>query len=275
LVGGDAKFGGADVNGTPRKFGYLGYFSSKGGIDGKEFADAFAHECNGKVEVATLASDTDVQGAAQAITRFRADGVTTIIFYNELVNVITAMQQADNLAYNPEWEIIGCCAVDTNLIGETLPPKQAAHLFGLSASEEWPKFNPSRGCFQAVAEIDSSFTPSTSICNQWWMDLVTQMSGLQGAGPHLTPQTFERAMFGLGHRFGQSNWNLGGGFGPDDWGYTDDMAIVWWSATAENIADGTVGAFVWTHDGRRFQRGRLPTGDAELFTTGSSVAPES
>jgi hypothetical protein len=275
LVGGNTKFGGADQNGKPRKFGYIGYLSSKGGIDAQKFKDAFAHECNGDVEVATMSSDADAQGAAAAITRFHADGVTTIIFYNQYTNVAVGMQQADNLAYNPEWVMVGAYAVDSNIVGEILPAHQAAHLFGLSTSQEWPKRNETRECFQAVREIDPSLSASTGICNQWWMQLVTQMSGLQGAGPHLTPQTFEKGMFGLGHRFGQSNWNLGGGFGPGDKGYTDDVAIVWWSSTAPDIVDNSVGAYVWTHGGHRFQRGQLPVGDSELFTAGSSAAPES
>lgn len=275
LVGSATKFGGSDVNGKPRRFGYLGYKGSKGGINAQRFADAFARECKGEVEVVTLNNDTDAQGAIAAITKFRADGVTSIIFYNELVNMLVSMQQADNLGYTPEWVMIGAYAVDTNLIGELLPPRQAAHLFGLSTSEEWPMPNERRECFQAVREIDPSFSPSVSVCNQWWMQLVAQMSALQGAGPNLTPQSFERAMFALGHRFDQANWNLGGGFGPDDRGYTDDVGIVWWSATAANVADGTTGAYVWTHGGKRFQRGQLPQGDAELFSSGSSVAPPS
>lgn len=271
---GPAKFGGSDVNGQPRKFGYIGYQGTKGGINAQRFADAFARECNGKVAVATLTSDRDAQGAAAAVSRFRADGVTSIIFFNELINVLIAMQQADNLLYTPEWVMIGGYAVDTNLIGATLPSRQTAHLFGVSTSQEWPKSNETRECFLAVREIDPSFTPSTSVCNQWWLELVTQMSGIQGAGPNLTPRTFEKAMFALGHRFGQSNCNLGGGFGPDDKGYTDDVGIVWWSPTAPNVADNAVGAYVWTHGGRRFQRGQLPTSDGQLFTQGSSVAPE-
>lgn len=274
LVGRATKFGGDDVNGKPRKFGYLGYLGGKGGIQGEKFAAAFKRECGADVEVATMNSQNDAQGAAAAITRFRADGVTSVIFYNQGVNVLVAMQQADNLSYNPEWVMVGAFAVDTNLIGLALPPKQAAHLFGLSGSQEWPQKNASRECWQAVRTIDPTLNADSGLCTQWWIQLVLQLSGFQGAGPKLTPESFQRGMVGLGHRFDMAPWAKGGGYGPGDWAYSDDVGLVWWSATAQNPTNGTLGAYVWTHGGKRFQRGQLPEGDAEFFQSGESVAPD-
>lgn len=273
LVGKNAKYGGPDVNGKPRKFGYMGYKSAKGGIDGSVFAAALKKECGADVVVRMMNSATDAQGSVAATTAMRADGVTTIVLFNQGVNILLAMQQADNLGYRPEWSMIGAYAVDTNLIGTLWPKAQAQHLFGTSTSEEFPIPKETRECFQAVREIDPSFSPSGGICLQYWEQIVHTMSGIQGAGPNLNPQTFEQAMYALGHKFGQTNWNFGGGYGPDDKGFIDDVGIVYWDSDARNIDDGTPGAYVWIQGGRRFQRGQLPTDYSELFNGGASFAP--
>ncbi len=273
LLNRNAKFGGGDVNGKPRKYGYIGYHNAKGGIDASVFKATLQKECGADVEVSTLSSATDAQGALAATTRFRADGVTTIIFYNQGVNVLLAMQQADNIGYQPEWVMMGAYAVDTNLIGTLWPKNQARHLIGTSTSEELPLPTETRECVQAIREIDPSFSPSKGICLQFWEQIVHTMDGLQGAGPNLTPQTFEKALFALGHQFGQTNWNFGGGYGPDDRGFIDDVSLVWWDSSAQNLDDGTPGAYVWIRNGKRFQRSQLPTDDSEFFKSGVSFAP--
>jgi hypothetical protein len=271
---GNAHFGGPDVSSKPRKLAYLGYYSPKGGIPGEEFQKAYKNECGGTALQATMSSDTDVQGASAAVARFKSEGVTSILFYNQGVNVLAAMQAADGLAYNPEWVMMGAFAVDTNLIGTALPQNQARHLFGMSSSEEIAQRPERTECAQAVREIDPGLSASTGLCKQWWVELVLTMDGLQGAGPNLTPANYEKAMHALGHRFNSTPWALGGGYGPGDHGYTDDVGLVWWNAAAPNVQDGTQGAYVWTHGAKRFQRGQLPKGDAEFFQSGIAEPPE-
>jgi len=198
--------------------------------------------------------------------------VTTIGFSNVVGNVLLTMQAADNLAYTPEWVLLGNYAIDNNTIATVLPKDQTAHMFGITGLE-WPQVAASTECYRAVATVNPGFTPNSTTCYLFWKDLVFMMNGLQGAGPDLTPARFQQAEFAIGHHFLMSAWSQGGGFGPGDYTYPDSVAEIWYDSAATDPSNGAPGAFRFIHNGLRYERGRLPSDDSELFRSGSSQAP--
>ena len=94
------------------------------------------------------------------------------------------------------------------------------------------------------------------------------MNGIQEAGPNLNQTTFDEALMRLGHRYPKEPWAVGGGFGPDDYSYMDNVGIIWFDSNAIDPATNGPGAYRWTHKGTRFKRGELPADDSELFRKG-------
>ncbi len=271
LVGKLTKFGGADVNGKPRKFGFVTYRNTQGGVTASDFDKAFDKECGGKATSIELSSEGDPNNAAAAMTKFRAEGVTTILFSQVVGNLILLMSQP-NGTYNPEWVMFGNYAIDNNTIASILPKDQSAHLFGISG-REWPQNAQASECFRAYHSIDPDNDPDGSACFVHWQILVNMMNGIQGAGPKLTPASFQQALFGLGHRYGQTPWAIGGGYGPDDYTYMDNVGEVWFDSAAFDSSNGAPGAYRWTHGGTRYERGKLTGDDTQLFKAGSAQAP--
>lgn len=83
--------------------------------------------------------------------------------------------------------------------------------------------------------------------------------GVQGAGPHLTPVTFEQGMFAYPEHFGPAGlW----GFGPKDYTPMDDYHEFYWDATAVSTYNGKAGAWKDPTPGKRYRHGanQLPVG---------------
>jgi hypothetical protein len=267
-----ARFGGPDVTTKSRKFGFATYRNTQGGVAAKDFADAFDRECGGSVDVVEMSSQVDPNNAAAAIARFRTEGVTTVIFSNVLPNVVALMNAATASGFTPEWVMLGNYGLDYNTIAQGLPKEQAAHLFGLTG-QEWPQTPQTTECYQAYRSIDPDNEADGNTCFIAWPLLVTFFNGIQGAGPNLTPASYQKALFEIGHRYSQTPWVIGGGFGPDDYSYADSVAEVWYDASAVDPGFGAPGAYRFTHDGARSKRGQLTGDDSQIQRSGSPRAP--
>ena|SRR5687768_7803025 len=93
--------------------------------------------------------------------------------------------------------------------------------------------------------------------------LLTLASGFQMAGPHLTPETFERGLHNA--RFPNPAHRIMAGavgFEDGDHSMTDDAAEVWWSISAQSpyAGDGP-GTFCYVERGARRQFGSFFTDD--------------
>jgi hypothetical protein len=266
-----ARFGGPDVNGQPRKIGYVTEFNGSGGFPVAMWREAYGRECGGVdvVEV-QLASGSEPSAWSAAIAKLRTEGVTTVIDGARLANTIGLMTTA-GAAYTPEWVLVSN-GNDLDLPGATFPASQAAHMFAVSGWEMALPFQESE-CYRAYKSIDPDNDPNELTCEALWAYMILFLDGIQGAGPKLTPAAFQKGLYDLGYRYGQAVWSAGGGFGPGDWGYMDNFGEIWWDATATAPQYGTKGAFRWTHGGRRYKRGQLPGDDTELFRRGLSQPP--
>jgi len=272
LKGKPAVFGGPGLTTEMRKIGFITFESADGGLPASVFTTAYSNQCGGTVvDNATMSSEADAETATEAMARFRADGITTVVFNNSVGNVVLAMEAASASGYTPEWVMLGNYAMDTNLLTEIEPTVQSAHEFGLSAME-WPQVPAATECYEAFHSIDPGAEPNSQTCLNDWITLVLIMDGIQAAGPDLTPATLQRGLFDVGYRFGQTVWSVGGGFGPGHYAYADSVAQVWFDPTAIDPTSGAPGAYMWTS--ARHQLGQLTADDSQLFKIGSPVAPE-
>jgi hypothetical protein len=273
LIGKPAAFAGANVSKTgPRKIGILTGVEKAGLTPPEDIAQYLERECGAKVaRYATLATDNDPSGAAAAVTNMFSDDITTIILEIGLINALHVMNAADGLSYQPEWTQFTAFALDFNIIGRLLPPNQMAHMLGISAWEV-PRPDVQQECYLAYRSMDPANTPDGSTCGNFWHPLVMMMNGIQEAGPRLSQKSFDEALLRLGHRYPAEPWAIGGGFGPDDYSYMDDINEIWWDPSAVAPNGGWQGAYRYTARAKRFKRGELTTDASELFVNGVTYA---
>ncbi|MBA2607933.1 MAG: hypothetical protein H0U92_03245 [Actinobacteria bacterium] len=266
LLGRNAKYAGAALKGDPRQIGIIAERHAKGGIAPSVFTNLLKQECGGTlVDAVELDAEQAPDQAAKAIAKFSSEGITTIIMETVLYNTLYLMNQAEALNYQPEWVQFSANGLDFNVIGRTFPPNQAIHTFGLSAWEI-PRLYPESECYQAYRSIDPANEPDGGACGNFWHPLVMLMNGIQEAGPKLNQASFDAALSRLGRRYPPEPWAIGGGYGPDDYTYMDNISELWWDPNAAP-PEGK-GAYRWTRGGARYKRGEFDGDDSQLFTKG-------
>ncbi len=274
LIGKPASFAGQGVDKTgPRKIGIITAPEQlQPAAPPEDVAAYLERECGATVDrVATLGSDNAAAGASAAITDFRSAGVTTIIQEYGGVNALHAMNAADAQSYEPEWVQFSAFALDFNVIGRLMPANQAPHMFGLSAWEI-PRPDAQQECYQAYKSIDPANNPDGSSCGNFWHPLMMMMNGIQEAGPKLNQASFDKALINMPRRYPAEPWAIGGGFGPDDYSYMDDINEIWYDPSAVAPNGGYPGAYRYTELGKRYKRGELTTDASELFVHGVTYA---
>jgi hypothetical protein len=121
----------------------------------------------------------------------------------------------------------------------------------------------------AFAEVGSGGGSGYDTSYFTYLNFLQLATGIQLAGPNLTPQTFEQGMFkakfpnpGCG---GEPYYQACVGYGPGDHVQQDDAVLVWWSKDEPSTGDGTPGgSFCYVRRGIRYAPGSFPT-DAEPF----------
>jgi len=207
LAGKKAQYGGDDVKNQTRKFGVV---YDPTATDYASFTSTLA-KYKGKVTTpiqfsASTAADQVATQAATAVTKMKADGVTTVVNFSAPFTDL--MKAADSQEWTPEWFYTGTGFADLAILARSYPANQAKHGFGLSA-------------IAAIVKPEDVTPPAVSYQDQidplnwyWGKDVGTSasriaaplfawlMPGIQMAGPQLTPKTFQQGLFAMPPRGG-------------------------------------------------------------------------
>ena len=129
-----------------------------------------------------------------AIAKFKAAGVTSIVFSGDPVAPSTFTQEATAQDYFPEWVLGPQALVDTNAFARTYDQQQWAHAFGVSPlaarikAEQTPSFqlyNWFNGEQPPAIDTNPVLFPQPSLF----------FAGVQAAGPNLTVESFRDGLF--------------------------------------------------------------------------------
>jgi hypothetical protein len=302
LRGKPAKHAGAELQNTTRKFGV--FYNTYADSDPPDLSaiKATLAGCNISADFAavTLSSDggTGGQGYTQesiqqinaAIQRMSRAGVTTLITLTHAETTKQIAQYASGQGYQPELMVSSYSYSDFDLFASAMPGDQQPHVFGPSV---WNRFiHPGEEYwYAAVKEGDPTYIYNSSLdyYNTWYAykPLLVLFSGLQMAGPHLTPQTFAAGLQGtsevwkwkevadLGIEPGVwPNAKIPGhteGFvsvKPGQHSYVVDASVIWYNPSNANPEYNTTGSFCYLGMGHRFRLGGYdPSIDDHLFST--------
>ncbi|MDQ1446102.1 MAG: hypothetical protein QOI20_2566 [Acidimicrobiaceae bacterium] len=277
LAGRPPKYaGGTTAGAAKRVFGVIVQEAADGSRpDLKPLQDEMAR-CDASIAATVNDRVTSATGrTGQAVIAAMTDAdVTSIICLcdgKELRETI--MPAASAQLYEPEW-LVGSYLdndLDNSLNGA--PNDQSAHVLGLvfrnkllakqdmpfywALKEANPTSDPQGGAYYSVAARYSS--------------LLVLASGIQMAGPHLTPDTFAAGLL-------RTRWaNPGAGAPPYfqapagfDGGrrtFIDDASMFWLDPNRQSTVDPqNTGAVCYVRRGERHRLGDWPTGDQPFFT---------
>ena len=279
LAGKPAAHAGVPQQGRPRRFGLAYETTPDLGDRNSSYMEAqLKKQCGITDAVAVTMADSENQSASPyaattAIARFQAENVTTIDLQTNGVNGAAMMSAAEAQGYNPEWIFSSVYWDDKNNISQLFPTGQMTHAFGLSAWEV-PTVPADTECARALRTIDPGISPDGNACAAYFFALEQFSNGIQMAGPHLTPISFRDGLWAIGLRYyPQFRWSMGGGYAPHHWSYPNDVAEVWWDATAIAPEDSSPGAWRWVRNGKRYKEGEIPHEDPFVFTEGVASMP--
>lgn len=211
------------------------------------------------------------QQARTVVAKLQASGVTSVatLGQNELTHL---MEQAAQVGYSPEWLSVGLSDEWEYGIYQNYRTGNGQYFGLLSRNKLLDLID--RPWYHAVKEVD----PTRAIARpDVWQDRYTSLlvlaSGIQMAGPNLTPASFARGL--VDTQF--PNPGCGGppfyqacvDFAPDDHTMVDDFVLGWWNVGGRSpeadTRDTSNGQWCWIDMGKRYTPGSYPTTPAPFF----------
>jgi len=281
LVGRSAQHGGDDVVDQIRRFGTLVEQPGRLYYDDSILTTRLK-ACG--ADTRRYVSDGSEDPSA-SVRRMRDKGITTIVCVcDKLPPDYT--EAAEAILYRPEWLLPGISDADLNIRDRyvpkppTQPRAQIAHAFGLWSGPRRPPIDGAGRTYRtldeywfhaASAEDPEVREPTGANPYGWYAQLLALASGIQWAGPDLTPQTFADALTSL--RFpnpdvGAAPWFQSSvGFGPTDRGFGSDYALFWWRDPDDMAFESgsDIGEVCFVGDGQRVTSGTIPGNADDLF----------
>jgi hypothetical protein len=265
------------INGQSRKIGLVAWAGSDWGASGEVYDKALKDKCGRQFDrIVTVDTFNESADSAQTwssiVTRFKLDGITTILFTIDYVFGGQIANAATAQNYYPEWIVCGCFAWDTNIAMHFFVNSgQWRNAFGITAREV-PRVPEETDWYRAYRSVESNGEPDPTVGGLLFHSLVHLANGFQMAGPNLTPETFMQGLFKMPRRPSDPIWSIGGGFSPGDLTYPDEIGFIWWSP-ADLAPDDATGPGAYRHvfGGKKFRIGELPEEPIPFFDPQNSV----
>lgn len=207
------------------------------------------------------------------VLQMRQSGATSVFCLCPYVFTGQLWGAATNQGYFPEWLLstFGLLDSDFGLKTWANNPQQAQHAFGLTFLPRQVPL-PESPYWWAVQEVDPSIPPGNPFYMIWWeqsfyRSLLLLASGIQMAGPNLTPETFGAALRSTSFPNPDHPIMAGHvGFRDSQFSMTVDGAEWWWSTTAQSpYPQGGPGAICYLDGGKRYTKGQWPASDGPFF----------
>lgn len=262
LAGNPAKYGGPYnwSAGTPtRTFGVIVTKTPDGTeADSSPLLTAL-RACGVKPTVVHAAQAQQASDAVNPLLQMSQAHVSTVICICDGGSVRNYLTAAEGQGYDPEWELSSYLGAALDNSPNQTPPDQAQHIIGLSFNNKYLP-SPQMPWYTAMRQGDPNASiPSGTTGYQvdnFYEDLLLIASGIQLAGPHLTPATFQagmqRAHFpdpGVG---APPYYQAGLGYGSGSHAMKADAGMIWFDNTQPGTENPqSTGAICWVRHGER------------------------
>jgi hypothetical protein len=238
---------------------------------------------------ATMASETALSytldlttlptQAATIAEKLKASGATSVIFAGDPIMPIYLTRACATIGYFPEWIITGIVLTDTAALGRYYDQSEWSHAFGVT-SLGVPVPVGSGDADRLYRWWYGANTSPASLAAPALIPPVQQFfTGVQLAGPDLTPYTFATGLFrappaGGGPTTPLDAYGYQGAAPRPSYSSPADYTFLWYDATAkgpdEEGTEGT-GLMRYVNGGARYRAGTVPSGPVPMFAVKGSV----
>jgi hypothetical protein len=191
--------------------------------------------------------------AANLIARLQNENITTVICSCDPVLPVFLTARAQEQGYQPEWVITGTGFTDQDFIGQLFHQDQWSRAFGISYAGQTQPQESTLGynAYRQVRDDEPAFSVQTIYYSLYLLAI-----GIQGAGPELTPETFEQGMFDYPEADGPAGtW----GFGEGNYSPAQNFREIYWDPEEVSPFNSQPGAWIQPDD-ERHRPGELPDG---------------
>lgn len=221
--------------------------------------------CGGAPVVAEWAQDGPT---TPILLDFRDRGVTSIMYTGQVgLLALRFMNEASGQGYQPEWLVWDLGFQDSDSAGIYYPKDQASHILGLQVFNKTLGLEDMPYVWASREVAPEAPPPQGEHFEHLYKSLLLLASGIQMAGPELTPFSFEEGLM-------RTEFPNPGAKGPPYYqarvafpgihSMQQDMAMVWLSSTEQSPATGFAPSFCYVDLGRRYGLGEWPQ-DARFF----------
>jgi hypothetical protein len=234
------------------------------------------------VDLKVLKENQSQNGADLAVVQELQGGDYTTVICACTYDMRTLLAVSKTQQYYPEWVVSSVGLMDTNYYvtpanpfgSAAFPQDERNHIMGLTfqprqvdADNSYPALAEEQTTDGAYIGYDSS---SAAILNPDYRWMLLLASGIQMAGPHLTPDSFARGLRKAEFPNPENKQRVGKvGFSSGRHGMTIDGAEFWWGDGAHPPFTDTDwgGSYCYADHGKRYQLGEWPSGPDPFFTT--------
>jgi len=244
--------GNVGENGEPRKLGQL-YADDPDVPELAQMSRLIAAQvkaCGGNItathtvskarpEAAAAAGDTGPnREVAQAVAAFKAAGVTTVLWTG--LSAASPTIAASSIQYRPEWIVISALDMDKNDTAALENQDQWSRAWVVTQATYVADYNREE-CTQSARNTDPTLSTLAQSyrCEQWYIPLRQLFTGIQVAGPRLTPQSMDEGFHAI-PAIASTDASIPACFYlPGDYSCVKDAMAEWWDPTGP--ATGTYG----------------------------------
>ena len=226
------------------------------------------------LNLATLPSQ-----AATVAEKLKASGATSVIFAADPIMPIYLTRACAAIGYHPEWIITGIVLTDVAALARYYDQSEWAHAFGVT-SLAVPVPVASSDSYHLYRWWYGANTSPASLAAPAIIPPFQQLfTGIQLAGPDLTPQTFTTGLFrapptGGGPTTPLTAYGYQGAAPLPSYSSPADYTFLWYDAAAkgpdEEGVEGT-GLMSYVNGGHRYRSGVVPGGPVPMFSPAGAV----
>jgi hypothetical protein len=229
-----------------------------------------------------LGSDNDAPEAVarDVVLRWKQSGVTSVVVLSHAeFTTQTLFPAASAGGLLPEWIVADYWEQDTLAIQHQRPSAQQAAMLGITVKPPHHRLEQDPAVV-AVRSIDptllSQADADNSVARQIWItrmykQLLLMATGIQGAGPNLTPERFARAMQTAVFPNRPSGLNEGRvGFTSSHSATLDFSEVYYEPAERGAFRSEAPGAWCYVDGGKRRTALDIPKGDAPFYPPGDA-----
>jgi len=279
LEGRNAVYAGdPDYQNQPRVFGRLWIESGEASVQNEaEFEENLAGYGVDIVESVAFTLDPASlqEQASSAIAKFKAAGVTTVMFSGDPISPRDFTREATAQGYFPEWVHIGSVLADTNIFARTYDQEQWANAFGITtlSARVDPTISGAPFRYKWFFGEEAPADDSLGVIDPW---PATFYPIIQGIGPDLTYENWKTALDTADPTrqtltSGSFSWGVTGRWPAEleyDFFGGDDITVFWWDTTKEGLDEADTlasGMYFFADGGQRYLLGEIPEEDIVLF----------